>query len=756
MSNSSSQTRNLVSTGAVKYTGGNQFIAPGQLAVIDRKRGSSDGLVAVSDFSQYSKNDPRFILTVGEKEIASSRTRGAHDSMSIPFSINQIVEMGVEIPKISTARVDDWRIGYNGLDADTSFKFYEGMQPLHIRLKVGEGSVPYSGGGVNSEDIDLIYDFNSSNPYKSCVDIDACTRIACKPIIEDIIKTFERRQIGGGRTLGDIVEIYPILSCSNELGNVGYTTWQLSVCDTGDALALANVQASVGSGNVILKRRSGSTSVYQVMLPSGVTPYNFIPTTAGMLPVCDVCSGSAIDSEYLYYITVEDNGIDVGSAIESAAGGGSASAYKQGNSYGVGVYSLVVDSALSPSDIQDLVDDLLGDNDLVATVREFGKVSDFCEGNSLPSISWTDIDECFASTKTFRITLGDDECGKDLLEQLQSTYPSYNVVIANDDSNATHLIELTGTSGTATINVGGQDYTVSFDTDLSTTAANFKSTNQAALLALGIHVNNTSGNIELSGLNSVLGNVLITNVTDDLSGNIGTTLLPIPITGGCMTTYQATVVTDVHCEDCATELTAFYSAEAPKPFRGTEWEEYSVGGGADTSCLCGIGFRGKKFKINPDKCLGDKIAYVEDSTSILVAGAGYAADGALTAGMNFAEPVSVLRVSEKVSRDAVAGNLLNLEVEGGYYFQDSNVNYNRSLRARWSELESRFSELDVQYLNYWLKVQHTKQAGYLEQNQSKPIIYNIFVEIGRHKYIEKLLNSLAGAAGIDGVKAFIY
>lgn len=754
MSNSSSQTRHLISTGAVKTSGGNHFIAPGQLAVVDRRKGTSDGLAVVSDFSRYPKNDPRFILTVGEKEIANARTRGAHDSMSIPFSIDQIVEMGVEVPKIAQVKVDEWKVGYNGLDPETSFKFQEGMQPLHIRLKVGEGSIPYSGGNVNAEVVDLVYDFNSTNPYKTCNPIDPCTPIACKPIIEDIIKTFERHQIGGGRELKDVVEIYPILSCNNELGEVEYTTWQLSTCDTGDSLALANVKASVGNGNVILKRRSGSTSVYQVMVQGNTQPSDFTPTVAGMLPICNVCEDGSTPTTggYLYYITVEDNGVDVSGDIESLISGSVAN--KQGNSYGKGVYSLVTTSEI---DVQDLVDDLLSGDDLVATVREVGAIKSFCEATTLDPVEWTLIDTCYSDTRQFKITLGDDECGNDLLSQLQASYPTYNVTVANGVNTASLVtVTLSGTSGTANINIGGVNYLATFDTDLQTTAINFRDDHEATLQALGVSIVASGvSDILISGNTSVIGTVTVTNITTNLSGTVSTQLFPLPAKGACMTSYIATVPTDIKCEDCDPKLTAFYTPETPKPFRNVEWEEVSDTTPADLSCLCGIGFRGKIFKITPEKCLWGKFEYVEDSTSILVAGAGYASNGLLNAGMSFTENVAVKQTSEKISRDSVAGNLLNLEVEGGYYFQDRDTHFHETLKSRWVELESRFSDLDAQYVNYWIKVQHTKQSGYLEQMQSKPIIYNIFVEIGKHQDIETLLNSLAGSRGIDGVTAFV-
>lgn len=746
--NSTSQIRHLISSGAVKTTGGSQDIVPGQIAFVDKKKGTSSGLKVVGSFAPYKKSDPRFVLTLGEKNFTSSRTSVGHDSMSIPFSIDQVVEIGVSTPKISQPRVDEVRVGFDGHDITKSLKLKQGMEPLRINLKLEGGSIPYSGGNTNCEVIDLVYDFNKSNPYLSCSTVEDCEVIPCAPVVEDIVKQFKRRQIGGGRTLDEVVEVYPILSCNENDGNLNpFTTFEIRVCDTGDANALAKVQEQYDFP-IKLYKREGSTSVYRALIPGTSAPSNYIPTTSGMLPNCDVCANGStpVGGGYLYYLVVEDNGEDVTAQLEAEFA--DSTVVKQGNSFGKGVYSLVTDNQYTWGDVTTAIEKLATDEDIIVTIDELGKTTSFCEGETLDPISWSLIETCFGTEKTFKISLSDTECGEDRLKELQATYPDINITMLADYEVE---VVITGTDGTGEITIDGVDYPVTFNTDIETTIDDFIANTTIEGVGMTKGTGLKGQTIVFTGSKDLIENMSANNLTGTLTFALGDL---IDITKGCMHTYQASVPTNIVCEECDDAFLRMFEAESPSSYDGVHWEEVVSDVAPDPDCLCGIGFKGKVFKITPDKCYGDDLMYVEDSVNIEVGAAGYASDGFVTGQMSFEEEVAVTRVSRKVSRDAVAGNLINIEKESGFYFQDRATNFGSSLKNRWVELESRFSDLDAQYLNYWIKIRHDHASGYLNQPISKNIIYNIYVEVGRHATLEALLNDLASARGISGVKAF--
>ncbi len=103
-------------------------------------------------------------------------------------------------------------------------------------------------------------------------------------------------------------------------------------------------------------------------------------------------------------------------------------------------------------------------------------------------------------------------------------------------------ITLSGTSGTANINVNGINYLATFTTNLFTTAQNWVTANQAAMNALGINVfalgSGTDGRIKFgSTTNTILDAITITNVSGNLNGTIGN-----PFTGSATSSLDHLVI----------------------------------------------------------------------------------------------------------------------------------------------------------------------------------------------------------------------
>lgn len=86
---------------------------------------------------------------------------------------------------------------------------------------------------------------------------------------------------------------------------------------------------------------------------------------------------------------------------------------------------------------------------------------------------------------------------------------------------------LTGTGGTANLNVNGVDYLITFNTSLTQTAIDFQATHEAALLVAGVVVTENTGDIILTA--NVAGipflSIAPVNVTVDLAGTLVLTTL---------------------------------------------------------------------------------------------------------------------------------------------------------------------------------------------------------------------------------------
>lgn len=103
-------------------------------------------------------------------------------------------------------------------------------------------------------------------------------------------------------------------------------------------------------------------------------------------------------------------------------------------------------------------------------------------------------------------------------------------------------ITLSGTSGTANINVNGINYLATFTTNLFTTAQNWVTANQAAMNALGINVfalgSGADGRIRFSrNTNLILDTITITNVSGTLNGTINN-----PFTGTAASSLDHLVI----------------------------------------------------------------------------------------------------------------------------------------------------------------------------------------------------------------------
>jgi len=101
-----------------------------------------------------------------------------------------------------------------------------------------------------------------------------------------------------------------------------------------------------------------------------------------------------------------------------------------------------------------------------------------------------------------------------------TTYDEYNIGYGSD-------LTLSGTSGTALINISGSDYNISFDTDLETTANNFVAASSSMILEMhDVSVNSPSAGVLRFGDDdeTVISNLSITTQTGDLSGTFSSAI----------------------------------------------------------------------------------------------------------------------------------------------------------------------------------------------------------------------------------------
>jgi hypothetical protein len=746
--------------GSVKKSGGSINLSKGQLALVDQSKVTIDGAKVVTSAAGKQKDKKDFVLRCGVADRDPNRSYTNKDQSTMPFSLNEIVALKVDAPKNTEHKVDEVIIGYNGFDANSAFNFKTGDSYFRLSLELKGGAIAFRGGKGDTEVVNINVEVPSCNPFENCVDCDECLPVDCKEVTLEAIERIKEKQLTGGATVSDFIDVTPVFSCDTPatLTEVAYDYYCLSVCDTGTDSALAIIESQYDT-KVIRTDRVGSTSSYQMLLPATAgSPADYNSTLASYIKGCEDCPAgwTATDEGVLYAITLEDNGVDESAAIVADLGtaGGTVvtdSIVKSGNSYGVGYYTIILETALTEAQEAAYigVDALTG----TATIESLGDITALCENSTVTSTGWTQCGSCNVVEEQYSIIVPDDSCGNSRVDEIDGNYAT-TVTVAQAAASSVDLT-ITGTSGTATVSIDGYDYLMTFDTDLTTTAANFVTAHAVDIAANNeIVVTSAVDVLTFVGADSQWVLPTIVNTTTDLDGTFGSvTADTVDDRNACQTRYITSVVSNIVCDECDDIFKDYYVTEAPADFDIYSWTKVEVPAAMPVgNCLCGIKFKAKVFVIDMEESLRDLVGFTETSTQIRVA-AGYPEEIREGIGALPVEGYPTTYLSRWTPRTHLAGNLRDLENEGRAYFQGIGVRKDylgRAIRGEVTNMEDQAK----QYIQYTLTVDHFNRTQSLAGRINEVINYDIFVEVGRQADVEALLNNLAAEAGVPTVQAF--
>ena len=223
------------------------------------------------------------------------------------------------------------------------------------------------------------------------------------------------------------------------------------------------------------------------------------------------------------------------------------------------------------------------------------------------------------------------------------------------------------------------------------------------------------------------------------------------LSGACQTRYKVEVVGDIVCPDgCADPIfEGIYSTEAPAPYDGRSWvlkEELNLG----TDCKVGLRIKGKTYAIHPSENMKNELAFTESSVAIQVSG-GYPDDLPEMAFDSRQEPFHVEYISRQAPRTHVGGNLWQFENMSRTFFtgqEGHEENITKMLLVETSLMPS-----GSLFVDYAIEVEREVYSQSFAQKYSSNVEYHILVQVGKHQEIEKLLNLLVSANGIEPVRA---
>jgi hypothetical protein len=721
--------------GNVKTSGGTLNLAKGQVAVVDLSKDPTvNGATIVSDFSRLSKRT-KMEMRIGKAKVGISRSLDNKSYSTLPFTLEDVQNLSVDAPEQTGIKVDDFIIGYNGVDG-TELVLANGDNEA-FQLSITGEAMNYLG----YKDGCATVQFQMEAPNQGS--------FTMHEIVEQQIEVLENYDLLGQNKLSDFVDIIPINS-ENPASIPGAITQQyynLTLSDEGTFTDLGKVQAQYSEA-IVRSSFDGENSVYTMVATA--LPADYTESLAQLIKGCAACPGgySELAAGFITQVTVEDDGVDVSATIESNVPGVVAlSTVKNLQEGGVGYYSFVTDDFLTDAEITTF----LAVSDLLSTSKftEIGDVVAVCNNATTTDTTWVAGDACNAIEETYRITLEDDECGANRLAELQTAFPDLTIWL---DGTYTTDITLTGTSGTANVTIDGTNYLATFTTDLTTSADNFVTSHAATILsAHGVTVTAATGVLTLVVAAENQPTLAVANVSGDLDADPIPAFTPDVTTANmCQTTYVTNVISNIICDECDDEFRQLFSTSAPGDFDLTPWVK--VAKTYSATAKMGIRFRAKETILSGAEWFRDDMPFIAESPRLaLVGGFPDRINESYNFGTNGRFTVKLLNRYNAPKN--YGGNLRNFEDMSRMYF-DNNHRHVGNNYGKYVFGEETVLDGTKQYVDYAFTIHRRNYtqgwSGKLDEGRT----YHFIAEVGRHQALEDLLNSVAQAAGLPLVQAY--
>ena len=723
--------------GNVLASGGAKNLAKGQFTIVKSGVASANGAVVVSDFAGLPDS------TVYEMRLGKAVTPNVRTAMngkpysSELFTIKDIVSIEANAPKFFERTVDSIIVGYDGINADTAIELLEGQTTVLDITLSGDHVGFITGNCEYNIKLNFGREVGETN----------------QEAIERLVKRLKEQTFPQGVNITEVLDIKVVNSENEPLSGVPYVFSSLTLTDEGDSNALADIQAQYPLHKVELTNRVDLVSTYTILHAQSVTLADYVKTVASYVKGCEDCAAdySAVGQGVIYSVSIEDEGNDLTTTVDNLPGFVTGTVIKKGQDGSRGIYTVVLDNALTDAEIASYV--ATAGAQATAIIELIGDVTVICSNATTTRTAWVAGQVCQASAELYKIQLKDDDCDGSRLAELQAQYPGLVIEAGVPTGQASQTITLSGVAGNAVIVVNGVSYTTAFNTDLTNTAGDFVTAHAAAILAdTGIVVTSALAVITFAG--DAVGFPAIASV----AGGLGETISAIDYlttasVGGCQRVYSTSVVTDIVCEECSDIFLDQFSSEAPAPFDFVEWVKVASNTPSETA-LMGIKLTGKLFDMIPTEATRDSIPFYETSTRVKASG-GYLVETAFSFDPNYNDIFAVKRLSRAQDRDNLGAHLMSLEEASKYYF-DGEVRHKNNLFAKAFLGEESVLDFQKQYVQYSITIHDSKYSQGRGGRSDMGTTYSVWAELGRNVNLENYINKLASKAGLAAVKALVH
>lgn len=418
------------------------LLEEGQFALYDEREPGIDGCRPVTSLLGARTDEKAYSIRFGRPRIPYSRSGDDRNFSSPTFAINEIWQVWASGPDKSEASKDIVLLGYNGVSDDTAFTLRKGKR-IEIKVELEGKALAILGYPEGkAQFLQHIYEPECSSIPDECDDCDPCEPVSCLEPTMNAIYELQEQPVTGGYRVEDFVDITPIHKCATAPSptTTPINFFCIEVCDTGDGVALAAIQNQYPGLRIERTKRAGSNSTYKV-IKQGTAPSPYQQRLNSILKGCENCPTgySEIEGGYVYVVTLNDDGDDLATDVETIPNAIAGTAVKlEGQDYNVGMYTVVTDTKLTEADIETFVT-----AQPTAKIAYIVQTASICQNPTITTIPWSACGSCEVSTAGYFITIPDDECGNSRLAELRAFYPDLTITNYGTPAGCQHMFQTT-------------------------------------------------------------------------------------------------------------------------------------------------------------------------------------------------------------------------------------------------------------------------------------------------------------------------
>lgn len=392
----------FIGSGVIRTSGKTIDLKPGEIGLFDAK-----SFQALAAGATYTSNREA-ILAQGSFhtiETLGLGNGGYKDSIkSRPINGHYISNFRVAHPKRAQNHVV--AIGYDGVSTTKTISA-EANGDYFLRIDV-KGEPVYRYLQHHAYEV-----FHVKAPCG-----DPCSTDCTDPIDPNIIADEFVEQINSSAQISKFVKAEKIVSCDPDIpanaNNVEHSVWQLTICDTGDQLALGVVAGQYPTFSVERVQRNGSLSVYEICVTTASgTPTAYNPAANRLVPNCVTCPSGYTFAAKLYKHEVIREDAGNGTALTAINSNYSVSgSIRLSYELGTSKYIIFTTTAATPAATA---------GDTVITTGDY--IESVCvEDTPAADVAWVDVADRYKTTRTLNLTVAKDCGGNNRLTAIRAFY----------------------------------------------------------------------------------------------------------------------------------------------------------------------------------------------------------------------------------------------------------------------------------------------------------------------------------------------